>query len=165
MKRQAQILVLFLALGVFGSLPPVFAAKQAAPAVSENSPVAFKVTIADLHRAAQSGDDKTIPGDRVLVIDAEIGSVTAKVDTDDKFTAEVELMGGAWKGEDHVDLYRAYAIFDSPRFREFFSRRSATRLLPGDKIIVLCRYLGLGVDYDEKTPVAVLEAFELRVTH
>ncbi len=164
MKRQERVLVLSLAMGVWFSAVPIFAANQAAPSVSEKGPVAFKVTISDLHRAAQSGDDRSIPGDRVLVIDAEIGSITNRADADDKFTAEVELVGGAWNGEERVDLFRAYAVFDSPKFREAFSRRSATRMLPGDRIIVLCRYLGLGVDYDETTAIAVLEAFDYRRT-
>ncbi len=129
---------------------------------TEKSPVAFSVTIADLHRAAQSGDDSAIPLDKSLVIDAEIGSITVRADTDDEFIAEVELIGGSWVGEERIDLLRAYAVFESPRFRDDFSRRSATRLLPGDRLLVLCRYLGIGVDYDEKTPVSVLEAFALR---
>lgn len=164
MKRQARGLAAILAAGVLFSLSPAFAANQAAPGVSEKGPVAFNVTIADLHRAAQSGDDRSIPGDRVLVIDAEIGSITNRADAEDTFTAEVELVGGAWHGEERVELFRAYVVFDSPKFRDAFSRRSATRMLPGDRLIVLCRYLGLGVDYDEKTPVAVLEAFDFRRT-
>jgi hypothetical protein len=162
MKRHMRIAVLSLAIGFFSSAVPAFAANNAAPKVSENSPVAFKTTLADLDRAAQSGDDRTIPGDRLLIIDAQIGSITNRADTDAAFTAEVELIGGAWKGEDRVDLYRAYAIFDAPKYRESFSRRSATRLLAGDRILLLCRFVGIGVDYDEKTPVSVLEALDLR---
>jgi hypothetical protein len=128
----------------------------------EDQPVAFAVTLADLNRAAASGDDRAIPGGRALVIDAEIGSITLRVDTDDRFTAEVELIGGAWRGEESVELYRAYALFDGLRYRDLFSRRSATRLQAGDRILVLGRYLGIGVDYDEATPVAVIEGSELR---
>jgi len=160
MKRHVSVLAMAIVLSV--SALPSFAADKAAPSVTERSPLAFGVTIADLHRAAESGDDRRIPDDRLLVIDAEIGSITARADSESEFIAEVELIGGAWIGEDRVDLYRAYAVFDSPRFRDDFSRRSASRLLPGDRIIVLCKYLGLGVDYDDITPIAVLEAFDLR---
>lgn len=128
----------------------------------EDQPVAFAVTLADLNRAAASGDDRAIPGGKALVIDAEIGSITLRVDTDDRFTAEVELIGGAWRGEESVELYRAYALFDGLRYRDLFSRRSGTRLQAGDRILVLGRYLGIGVDYDEATPVAVIEGSELR---
>jgi hypothetical protein len=128
----------------------------------ENQPVAFAVTLADLNRAAASGDDRAIPGGKALVIDAEIGSITLRFDTDERFTAEVELLGGAWRGEESVELYRAYALFDGLRYRDLFSRRSGTRLQAGDRILVLGRYLGIGVDYDEATPVAVIEGSELR---
>ncbi len=164
MKRNVRLPILSVACWILFWNGSAFAAGNAPSAVSENSPVSFKTTIADLHRAAQSGDDSRIPQDRLLLIDAEIGSITNRADTDEAFTAEVELIGGAWNGEDRIDLYRAYAIFDSPKFRDAFSRRSAGRLLAGDRIIVLCRYVGIGVDYDETTPVAVLEAFDLRRT-
>lgn len=166
MKRHVRFPVSLFALWALFSAFPAAAADNPAPAatVSEGGQVSFKTTIAELHRAAQSGDDSGIPLDRLLVIDAEIGSITNRADSDEAFTAEIELVGGAWSGEDRIDLYRAYAIFDSPKFREDFSRRSATRLLAGDRIIVLCRYVGIGVDYDETTPVAVLEAFDLRRT-
>jgi hypothetical protein len=134
---------------------------ESAVAVADQ-PVAFAVTLADLHRAAASGDDRAVPGGKALVIDAEIGSITLRVDTDERFTAEVELIGGAWRGEEEIELYRAYALFDGLRYRELFSRRSATRLQAGDRILVLGRYLGIGIDYDEATPVAVIEAAALR---
>lgn len=162
MKRQLRVLSLSLLFGVSAAF--LAAADKPVREVSRSAPVAFGTTIADLDRAARSGDDRSIPGDRLLIIDAEIGSITGRADTDQAFTAEVELIGGSWNGEERVDLYRAYAVFDDPRFREHFSRRSAARLLPGDRIIVLCRYAGIGVDYDETTPVAVLEAFDLRRT-
>ena len=164
MKRHVRLSILSCVFGALFWNGSAFAAGNAPAAVSENGPVSFKTTIADLHRAAQSGDDTSIPQDRLLVIDAEIGSITNRADSDDAFTAEVELIGGAWSGDDRIDLYRTYAIFDSPKFREDFSRRSASRLMVGDRIIVLCRYVGIGVDYDETTPVAVLEAFDLRRT-
>ena len=162
MRRFATALSLIALIGF--PARTAFAADGAVPAYSANAPVAFGITIGDLHRAAESGDDGAVPADRPLIIDAEIGSVSILADTDDEFAAEVELVGGLWHGEDEVELYRAYAIFEHPRFREFFSRRSATRLLPGDRILVLCRFLGIGVDYDEETPIAVVEAAELRRT-
>jgi len=144
----------------------IVSAVSAAPAVSEPSiedaQIAFNISIADVHLAAQSGDDRNIPGDLALVVDAEIGSITIRTDTDDRFVAEVELIGGSWSGEEDISLYRAYALFDNTDFRNDFSRRSATRLSPGDKILVLCRYLGIGVDYDETSPIAVLEVIILR---
>lgn len=160
MKASVRFLIVLAVASC--AILPLAAAPAAGSAPKAGTPVDFSVTIADLHRAAESGDDKFIPGDRALVIDGEIGAVTARVDTDDRFTAEVELIGGAWRGEDGVDLYRAYAIFDGTRFRDLFSRRSQSRLITGDKILVLCKYLGIGIDYDEKTPVAVLEAIDLR---
>lgn len=159
--RQTIPAFFVLAMALGNVFPLVAAPKPSAPAGQERL-VDFSVTIAELNRAAASGDDKFIPKDRALIIDGEIGSVTARVDTDERFTAEVELIGGAWRGEEGVDLYRAYAIFDGPRFRDLFSRRSQTRLGAGTKILVLCKYLGIGVDYDEKTPVAVLEAIDVR---
>lgn len=162
MKRPATALGVAAVIGAAASV--LFAAEKAAPAPTANAPVAFAVTIAELHQGAVTGDDRAIPGDRVLVIDAEIGSITNRLDSEEGFVAEVELVGGRWVGEDAVELYRVYAVFDGVQFRDWFSRRSATRLLPGDKILVLCRYLGIGVDYDEETPVAVLEAFDLRRT-
>ena len=147
----------------------VVSAVSAAPAVSEPSiedaQIAFNISIQDVHQAAQSGDDRNIPGDLALVVDAEIGSITIRTDTDDRFVAEVELIGGSWRGEEDISLYRAYALFDNTNFREALSRRSATRLIPGDKILILCRYLGIGVDYDETSPIAVLEAIGLRRLH
>jgi hypothetical protein len=134
---------------------------ESAATVAEK-PVAFSITLADLNRAAASGDDRAIPAGKALVIDAAIGSITLRVDTDERFTAEVELIGGAWRDEDAVELYRAYALFDGLRYRDLFSRRSATRLQAGDRILVLGRYLGIGMDYDEATPVAVIEGAELR---
>ncbi len=133
-----------------------------AQALVADQPVAFSVTLADLSRAAASGDDRAIPSGKALLIDAEIGAITLRVDTDERFTVEVELIGGAWRGEDEVELYRAYALFDGLRYREMFSRRSETRLQTGDHILVLGRYLGIGMDYDEATPVAVIEAAALR---
>jgi hypothetical protein len=144
----------------------VVSAVSAAPAVSEprieEAHIAFNIGIQDVHLAAQTGDDRNIPGDLALVVDAEIGSITIRTDTDDRFVAEVELIGGSWSGEEDISLYRAYALFDNTDFRNDFSRRSATRLSPGDKILVLCRYLGIGVDYDETSPIAVLEVISLR---
>ncbi len=131
-------------------------------AIVADQPVAFSVTLADLSRAAASGDDRPIPSGKALAIDAEIGSITLRVDTDERFTAEVELIGGSWRGEEEVELYRAYALFDGLRYRELFSRRSEARLQAGDRILVLGRYLGIGIDYDEATPVAVIEAAALR---
>jgi hypothetical protein len=162
MKSHLRYRVPFTAFLAVFSAAFVFAAPTPPPSVTESSPISFKTTMADLHRAALSGDDRPIPSDQALLIDAEIGSITVRADTDEAFAAEVELVGGSWIGEDKVELYRAYAIFESPQFRDLFSRRSAIRLLPGDKLIVLCRYLGIGVDYDETTPVPVLEAFDLR---
>jgi hypothetical protein len=135
-------------------------AQMAAPAA--DGPVDFSVTLADLHRAAASGDDRGIPADRSLAIDGEVGSVTVRADTEDQFTAEVELIGGSWIGETKVELYRAYALFDGTRFRDLFSRRSAGRIQAGDRILILAKYLGIGVDYDETTPIAVIEGSALR---
>ena len=154
MKRT----VLTIALAVAFSTA-LFAQKAVAPA---DEPVAFDITLADLHRAAASGDDRNIPADRALAIDAEVGSVTVRADTDDTFTAEVELIGGTWLGEKKVELYRAYAVFDGTRYRDLFSRRSAPRVQAGDRILILAKYLGIGVDYDEKTPIAVIEGSALR---
>jgi hypothetical protein len=124
--------------------------------------VAFEVGIADLHRAAQSGDDSAIPADKVLVIDAEIGAVTVAADDADGFIAEVEVIGGAWRNDDEIELYRAYAVFDGPEYREAFSKRSPTRLIPGKRILVIAAYLGIGLDYDGTTPVAIIQALALR---
>ena len=134
---------------------------QNAAALSDE-PVDFSITLADLHRAAESGDDRNIPSDRALAIDAEVGSVTVRADTEEQFTAEVELIGGSWLGERKVELYRAYALFDGTRYRDLFSRRSSTRIQAGDRILILAKYLGIGVDYDEKTPIAVVEGAALR---
>lgn len=128
-------------------------------------PVDFSITLGDLHRAAQRGDDRSIPGGKLLVLNADIGSVTLRSDTDTQFAAEVELIGGAWHGEDSVELYRAYALFEGGEFRAFFSKTSSQRVQTGQHVLILARYLGLGLDYDETTPIAVVEALGLRLTN
>lgn len=154
MKRHLSLLFILSCLSSF-----LFAE---APVTLDSLPVAFGIRLVDLHKAAESGDDRAIPGGKALVIDAEIGSITVRAEEDDRFIAEVELIGGAWQGEESVELYRAYALFDGLPYKNLFSRRSPERLQPGDRVLILARYLGLGVDYDEKTPVAVIEGKELR---
>ena len=129
---------------------------------AQDRSVAFSVTLSDLHRAAMSGDDSAIPTDRLLVIHGDLGSVAVHADTETEFIAEVELVGGAWLEDSAVELHRAYAVFQDTRFRDAFSRRSPSRLQSGQTVLVLARYLGLGVDYDETTTVAVMEVLDFR---
>jgi len=131
-------------------------------AEEQDLPLDFSISLMDLHKAAESGDDRTIPGGKSLLIDADIGSITVRADTEDQFLAEVELIGGAWRGEESVSLFRAYAVFEGLAYKENFSPRSPRRLQPGQHILVLARYLGLGVDYDETTPIAVVEGLAFR---
>jgi hypothetical protein len=153
MKRAISVCALALCSAlVFG---------QSARVVS--LPLDFDVTLADLHRAAQSGDDREIPSGRWIVLDATVGSVTVRSDTDAEFVAEVELVEGEWIGDDRVELLRAYAVFEGHSFKPYFSRTSPDRLQPGDHILLLSTYLGIGVDYDETTPVAVVEGVSLRI--
>jgi len=130
---------------------------------AQDLPLDFSIRLADLHQAAESGDDRAIPGGKSLLIDADIGSITVRADTADQFVAEVELLGGAWRGEDAVSLFRAYAVFEGLDYKESFSPRSPQRLQPGQHLLVLAQYLGLGVDYDETTPIAVVEGLAFRL--
>ncbi len=125
-------------------------------------PIDFSINIEDLDMAAKSGDDGKIPGDALLVLNAQIGAVTVRADDASSFVAEVELIGGAWHGEADVSLYRAYALFEGLEFKDYFSRRASTPINSGDSVLILGRYLGLGVDYDESTTIAVVEAYEIR---
>jgi hypothetical protein len=133
---------------------------QSARAVS--LPLDFSITLADLHRAAQNGDDREIPSGRWIVLDATVGSVTVRSDTDSEFIAEVELVDGEWIGDDRVELLRVYAVFQGQPFKPYFSRTSPDRLQPGDHVLLLSTYLGIGVDYDETTPVGVVEGVAVR---
>ena len=83
-------------------------------------------------------------------------------DGETEFVAEVERVGGAWSGDADVELHRVYVVFEGIRFRDAFSRRSPGRLQSGKTLLVLGSYLGLGVDYDETTAVAVVEAVDFR---
>lgn len=125
-------------------------------------PVDFAITLGDLDKAAKSADDRNIPGDALLVLNAKIGSVTVGIDEADRFVAQVELLGGAWHGEDTVDLYRAYAIFDGVEFRDFFSKRATDPIKTGDDVILIARYLGIDYDFDETTLIAYVGASAIR---
>ncbi len=149
-------------LCTFALLVGLAAGIGAQPAARPMLPTDFSITLSDLHRAAASGDDSRIPADRLLVIHGDIGSVTVHEDGETEFVAEVELVGGAWSGDADVELHRVYVVFEGIRFRDAFSRRSPGRLQSGKTLLVLGSYLGLGVDYDETTAVAVVEAVDFR---
>jgi len=122
----------------------------------------FSINLQDLYRAAQSGDDRFIPKNKSLILDGTVGSIMVRSDTETEFVAELELIGGTWNGDESVELLRAYIVFSGEQFRPFLARKAEGRLLSGDRILVLAQYLGIGVDYDETTAVAVVEGLALR---
>lgn len=128
----------------------------------QNSIVDFSIAMKDLALAAETQDDRAIPSNRAIILDGDIGTITVHEDTDTSFVAEVELLNGTWVDEERVDLYRTYILCEGPQFRLFFSSKSPQRLKSGQTIIVLATYEGLSVDYDEKTPVTVVRAIDIR---
>lgn len=160
MKRLVIFLVcIFL---VFGFLQ----AQDSKPPVGNGSYyVDFSITMRDLSMAAKTQDDGAIPADRAIILDGDIGTLTIYEDTDQAFVVELELLNGTWIGDEQVELYRTYVICEGSRFRPFFSPQSRTRLKSGQTILVLGSYEGLGLDYDEKTPVPVVRALDIRLIY
>ncbi|MCA1951130.1 MAG: hypothetical protein LDL24_11195 [Treponema sp.] len=144
----------------------VFGAAQAqtakSSAVKRIYSVDFSITMRDLFLAAKTQDDRSIPADKAILLDGDIGTITVHQDTDKNFIAEVELLNGTWVGEDQVDLYRTYVIFEGLQFRSWFSPQSQTKLKPGQTVLILASYEGIGQDYDEKTLVPIVKALDIR---
>lgn len=144
----------------------VFGAAQAqtakSSAVKRIYSVDFSITMGDLFLAAKTQDDSFIPVDKAILLDGDIGTITVHQDTDKDFIAEVELLNGTWVGEDQVDLYRTYVIFEGLQFRAWFSSQSQTKLKPGQTVLILASYEGIGEDYDEKTLVPIVKALDIR---
>ncbi len=163
MKRYLALVIgLALTTLIWAETPTLEEPANDSMAISADEPLDFSITLRDLHLAALNGDSRDIPGGRTFIIDAEIGSIDVLADDDTGFYAEVELIGGEWRSEKEVELYYAYAAFDGPQFRDSFSRRSETRFQPGDRILVLSRFMGIFIDYDGETPVSVIEALAYR---
>lgn len=149
-------------VGLFLVLGAVHAQTTKSSAGKPIYSVDFSITMRDLFLAAKTQDDRSIPVDTAMLLDGDIGTITVHEDTDKNFIAEVELLNGTWVGEEQVDLYRTYIICEGLRFRSWFSPQSQTRLKPGQTVLILASYEGLGEDYDGKTLVPIVKALALR---
>lgn len=119
------------------------------------APINYEIDLNRLYEAALSGDDSTIPRDKLLILVGDIGSQNIIEDDGDTFLAEVELVGGHWNGEETIELYRASILFDGVAYRELFDHRSEKRFANGQKLMIVAQYLGLDNDYtgDELIPI------------
>ncbi|MEJ5188418.1 hypothetical protein [Treponema sp. J25] len=124
--------------------------------------VDFSKTLEDFGRITKTLDDSWVSKSTAYILDGTIGSVIVRNDSETSFLAEVELLGGKWKDEETVELFRAYVLFEDPQFRQYFIAGSSQRLRIGQHILVLVEYQGLGTDYDAVTPIAVLRCRMLR---
>lgn len=124
--------------------------------------VDFSKTLEDFHRITKTLDDSWVPKNTAFILDGTIGSVIIRNDSEASFLVEVELLGGKWKNEETVELFRAYVIFEGPQFLPYFTVGSSQRFRNGQPILVLAEYLGLGTDYDAVTPIVVFRCRMVR---
>ncbi|AEJ18403.1 hypothetical protein [Gracilinema caldarium] len=140
----------------------LYAQTSTAAVGKQSVTVDFAVTMRDLAVAAKTQDDRAIPTNRAIILDGDIGTIIVHEDTATSFVAEVELLNGIWVDETQVELYRTYIICEGLQFRSLFDSQSPSRLKSGQTVMVLATYEGLGMDYDGKTPVPVVQALSIR---
>ncbi|MCX7655560.1 MAG: hypothetical protein N2Z76_03435 [Treponemataceae bacterium] len=124
--------------------------------------VDFSKTLEDFSRITKTRDDSWVSKSTAFVLDGTIGSMILRSDSETSFLAEVELLGGKWKDEETVELFRVYILFEGAQFRPYFLAGSPQRLRNGQYLLVLAEYLGLGTDYDAVTPIAVFRCRMVR---
>lgn len=130
--------------------------------LSLKAPIEYVIDLNTLYQAAQSGDDSTIPRDRLLILVGDIGSRNVIEDEEDSFLAELELVGGHWEGEESIELYRASILFDGVEYRALFDRRADDRFTNGEKLLVVAAYIGLDNDYTSDELIPILRTLYFR---
>ncbi|AEJ60330.1 hypothetical protein Spith_0043 [Spirochaeta thermophila DSM 6578] len=128
--------------------------------------VLFDLTLEELIETLPEGKEE-ISG-FYLVLDGIIGSVKVlHPEEGESFTAQMELVSGAWLSEEEVALYRADVILRGAEFRSRIPLSRRDPILPESlierrRVIVLCRLIDVDSSPDG-TPVPVLLAKAVRV--
>ncbi len=161
MKRRYWCLVFFIIV-IFSSNAQNNSSSPMA-VYSGPFPVDFSITLRELQKAVVEEINTQKLQQVYCVLDGDIASIMVRSDTEDQFIAEVELVNGMWKGEDAVEIYRIYVIFDGIHYRQYFSPQAPGHVIAGKTILVLGKYAGVATDYDGSTPVAVVEAKDVRL--
>lgn len=122
----------------------------------------LSIGLQELGQAARTSDDRAIPGDKLLLLNATVGSIVIFIDDGEDYSALLELIEGYWADEHTLVLNRCFARCDGASFREFFDAHSVASIARGDRILVSCRYLGLITDQARGGLAALVEAYGLR---
>ncbi len=173
MKRvNPRVPALAVALVVVAALaaPPVWAQE---PTLSElfrpdvfRQLVDLQSSLGTINRALTNPEELDRLGQRILVLDGVAASLMVYADSEDEFYAEIELVSGAWRGVEEVEMYRAYLVLDDPIFSGRVLERAPRDpgpdlILRGRRLLVAAELVDVHIDSDG-TPVPVLVAFEVR---
>lgn len=123
-------------------------------------------SLATLFHAASNPAALDEMWDRVFLLDGVAASLMVFVDDGEEFYAEIELVSGAWRGLQEVELHRAYVVLDDPAFSGRVLERaprdpSPELILRNRRLLVAARLLDIHQDADG-TAVPVLLAFDAR---
>lgn len=123
-------------------------------------------SLATLSRAVENPDEWDRLSGRVLLLDGVASSLIVYVDEDDEYYAEIELVGGAWRGVEEVEVFRAWLVIDDPYFSDRLAERAPREPDPNlvvrnDRILVAARIADRFTDEDGNT-VPVLSVYDIR---
>ncbi|MFW5994867.1 MAG: hypothetical protein ACOCRN_02060 [Spirochaetia bacterium] len=152
--------------------------------------VDFSMTLEDLHTLARersSGSSASSNGSNgtssdsqartnvnidefpLLLIDGYIASTVVHQDSEEAFSATIELVDGEWEGLDEVHAYRARLLAEGDAFRERIPSRPPSspgddEILAGRRGIALARLQEFRTDPVTGNAIAVLETLRFRIT-
>lgn len=138
--------------------------------------VDFSITLKDLHTLAaetssnsQTRSNVNVDEFPLLLIDGYIASTVVHQDTEEAFSATIELIDGEWQELDQVNAYRARLVAEGEAFRERIPSRPPSsprndEILAGRRGIALVRLQSFQTDTVSGNPIAVLEILRFRVT-
>jgi hypothetical protein len=128
--------------------------------------VDFTISISEIVQAVEEGTVNELLGERVVLLDGNVGSINIVDPNEQSFQAEIELVTGEWQGLTEVRAYRLIVLASGPRFAPRLPSRPPRN--PGPEIIelnqhvlVAARFLGVGVD-PEGNRLPVFEPYYIR---
>jgi hypothetical protein len=128
--------------------------------------VDMRSSLATLTAALDDPDEWDRLSRQVILLDGVASSLSVYLDEEGEYYAEINLVNGAWRGVDRVEIYKAWIVLDNPTFSGLIAERAPRDPPPGlivrnDRVLVAGRVVDIFVE-DDGSRVPVVLAYDIR---
>lgn len=122
----------------------------------------FSITLEKLNKLIESGNEETIPTNKILFITGTISTKVIKSEEGEPFLAEIELISGKWEGLESVRIYKLLATMNGAEFEALFNEDETIPLPNGAEVLIVCNYKGINTSNKKYGTIPIVNCINIR---